>query len=359
MLKFIWRLSQIGLVVVGSLVFIAGLIGHLVSAPGHEGPTTAHFDGKRFHNHQSVRLPNLWMAGKYLATMERGPWMKWRENPPHTPPPPHVNDGIRVTFVNHSTVLVQIDGFNILTDPIWSNRTSPIRWAGPKRHHAPGVALEDLPAIDLILISHNHYDHLDVPTLLQIAETHDPLIATGLGNELYLRSVGWPHDIAAMDWGDEMMMEGLRIVGQPSRHFSSRGLTDRMATLWLSFVVEGPSGTVYFAGDTGYGKHFEETRRAFPSIDVALLPIGAYAPRWFMAPVHMDPVQAVAAHRDLGAQTSVALHYGTFRLSDEGQDQPKQELQVALQNAGLSEHDFWVLEPGEGRLATGSEPRPR
>jgi L-ascorbate metabolism protein UlaG (beta-lactamase superfamily) len=337
--------------IVGGLVAAALVLGVFagwwLSSPPHRGPVTDHFDGSVFHNREQTPLPSADRAIR-LLTEPRATWPVWRENTPQPPPPERVADGgLRATFINHATVLVQMDGVNVLTDPIWSERCAPVQFAGPKRHHAPGIALEDLPPIDVVLISHNHYDHLDVPTLRRLQDLHDPLILAGLGNEAYLRSEGFDN-VEEMDWGDALEVGPLTIHGQRSRHFSSRGLFDRQKTLWIAFVVEGAAGRVYFGGDTGYGSHFADTGEQIGPFRLALLPIGAYGPRWFMGPIHMDPQQAVQAHADLRAQTSIGVHHGTFQLTSEGMDDPAEELADARRAAGLPARAFRVLTAGEG-----------
>ena len=337
----------------GAAVVLAGLGGGVaISAPGHAGPRSAHFDGTRFVNALPTPDPSpsdlLRMLGTSRAAWpapDGGPQPVVRD----APPPQRVGAGeLLVTFVNHATVLVQVDGLNVLTDPIWSDRCSPVQWAGPARYHAPGLAFDDLPPIDLVLISHNHYDHLDVDTLVALEAAHDPVVAAGLGNGAYLTSLGLER-VVELDWGDTTTVRGIEVIGTPTRHFSGRGPFDRNQTLWLGFSIQAPSGSVYFGGDTGYGPHFAETAATWGSPRLALLPIGAYEPRWFMGPIHMDPAQAVQAHLDLGAQTSVGIHHGTFRLTSEGQRAPAEELAAARGAAGLPEDAFQVPAPGESR----------
>jgi L-ascorbate metabolism protein UlaG (beta-lactamase superfamily) len=276
-------------------------------------------------------------------------WPKWIDEAPGVRPPERVGGGeLRVTFVNHATALVQMDGLNVLTDPVWSERVSPVSWAGPKRVRAPGIRFEDLPPIDLVLLSHNHYDHLDVPTMRRLADGHRPRILTGLGN-VELFDAERIRGGEEMDWWDEReVAPGARVIATPAQHFSGRGPFDRNTTLWMAFVLEGPSGRVYFAGDTGYGPHFARARERLGAMRLALLPIGAYDPQWVMAAVHMDPAGAVRAHHDLEAGTSVGIHWGSFQLTDEGVDEPVRDLETALA-ADPASPRFWVLGHGEGR----------
>lgn len=240
-----------------------------------------------------------------------------------------------------------MDGLNVLTDPIWSDRASPVAFAGPQRVRPPAIRFEDLPPIDLVVVSHNHYDHLDVPTLRRLAEVHRPHVVVPLGNTALLDRVGL-RGSTELDWWQSVgVAPGVTVTAVLARHFSNRGAFDDGNTLWASFVISGPSGRVYFAGDTGYGSQFQEVARRLGPPRVALLPIGAFRPRWFMSPVHMGPDQAVQAARDLQAGTSVGIHYGTFRLADDGEDEPKEELAKAL--AAGAAPVFWVLDFGEGR----------
>jgi L-ascorbate metabolism protein UlaG (beta-lactamase superfamily) len=265
------------------------------------------------------------------------------------PPPPERVDGDRllVTFINHSTVLMQTGGLNILTDPIWSMRASPVSWSGPKRHTAPGVRLDDLPPIDIVLLSHNHYDHCDIPTLRRLAVRYSPRIITSLGNTALLESKGIGRGVDLDWWQDADLSDALRVTAVPAEHFSGRGLGDRNRTLWCGFVIEGSGGPIYFAGDTGYGPQFDEIASRFAPPRLALLPIGAYLPRWFMSPVHMGPDEAVRAHQALKASASLGIHIGTFALADDGEDEPVEELKEELKKAGIPGDRFRALKPGE------------
>lgn len=320
------------------------------SAPVHQGPASDHFDGARFLNQAPSRRPEFSDLLKYGLSEKRGPWDTWTENQTFPPPPQRVGSGaLHVTFINHATTLVQLDGLNILTDPIWAERCSPVSFAGPRRVRAPGLALDDLPPIDAVIISHNHYDHFDLPSLRALrARNPDLRVFVGLGNERLLAEEGIG-GVQAIDWHQEVVLNPqVTLVGWPSQHFSGRGLSDRDGTLWLSYVLKSRHGPVYFAGDTGMGPHFEQAGRAFGPFRLALLPIGAYRPRWFMAPIHIDPPEAVQAALQLRARQSVGIHFGTFPLAAEGQYTPIHELRRAL-DAARPRPRFWVLQFGEGR----------
>ncbi|HEY3444943.1 MAG TPA: MBL fold metallo-hydrolase [Myxococcales bacterium] len=335
----------------GGLVGLGAGVGCAFSTPRWAGPVSDHFDGRRFHNGAEAQQPHG--AGgllKWMSHREQGPWRESVDEPPGEPPPRKVDAPgvVRVTFVGHSTVLLQLDGLNILTDPIWSDRASPVPFAGPKRIRPPGVRFEDLPPIDVVLISHNHYDHLDLQTLRRLAERDRPRVVVPLGNKAVLDKAGLL-GASELDWWQDLeLAPGVRLVAVPAQHFSNRGPFDDGNGLWAGFVIESRSaGRVFFAGDSGYGPHFKEIAQRTGAPRLALLPIGAFRPRWFMGPVHMGPDQAVEAARDLGARTSVAIHFGTFKLADDGEEEPVKELQEALaKNPGV---DFWVPEFGRGR----------
>ncbi len=312
------------------------------ASPRWRGAVSDHFDGERFYNHEREGRAEGSVL-KWMATRQWGEWPEHRDEIYGPAPPERVGEGrLRVTFINHSTTLIQMDGVNFLTDPVWSERVSPVSFAGPRRHRAPGIRFEDLPAIDFVLVSHNHYDHMDVATLRALGR---PVIAP-LGNAALMRRHGIGGAID-LDWWETIGANGLDVTVVPARHFSARAVSDRNRNLWGGFVVSGPSGNVYFAGDTGWGEHFAEIGRRFAPIRAALLPIGAYLPRWFMQPAHIDPAQAVDAHLALGARTSVAVHFGTFALSDEGEYDPLRDLHDALAENGHP--PFLVLDQGEGR----------
>ncbi len=265
------------------------------------------------------------------------------------PPPVRVaSDRIAVTFIGHSSFLVQVGGIAVLLDPIWSARCSPVQFAGPRRARPPGQPLEALPDVDLLLVSHNHYDHMDLGTLRHVQRRWHPPVATGLGNARHLAKAGI-RSAVELDWWDTTEIAGARVTYVPAQHFSARTLYDRNRCLWGGFVVEAGGASVYFAGDSGYCPHFAEIGARFPNIDVALLPIGAYEPRWFMRQQHVDPGEAVQAHLDLQPRRSIGMHFGTFQLTDEAIDAPVHALREARARVGLTEADFDVLAFGETR----------
>ena len=338
------------------LFFAAGALlgavayGCIASTRRYRGAPSDHFDGRRFHNETPTKHSGLGDLLKWMRTREPGPWRKWTDVPPAPSPAPRVAPGeMRVTFVNHSTVLVQMDGLNLLTDPMWSERCSPVSFAGPRRVVPPGLRFEQLPPIDVVLISHNHYDHLDLPTLRRLASEHHPRILVPLGNRGVLDRAG-VHGAEELDWWQSVEVEnGVRVTAVPTQHFSGRGMFDRDRALWAGFVASGSAGSVYFAGDTAFGPHFEEIRNRFGPPRLALLPIGAYRPEWFMSRVHASPEEALRAHRLLGAGTSVGIHFGTFRLADDGQDEAPTRVETLVREEGAPKPRFWILGFGEGR----------
>jgi L-ascorbate metabolism protein UlaG (beta-lactamase superfamily) len=310
----------------------------------HSGspPFPRHFDGKRFFNPDAPQARGFLDALRWKFTSRPEPSARFVSDVEPSKPPSCVEDNeLRVTLINHSTLLLQQSGINILTDPIWSQRASPFTSIGPRRRREAGVRWEDLPRIDVVLLSHNHYDHLDLFTLRRLADRGQCqfIVPLRVARLLRSRSIG---RVDELDWGESLPLARGTIHGVPALHFSARGLFDRNRTLWCGYVIAAADRIVYFAGDTGFGNHFASIRERFGAPHLALLPIGAYEPRWFMSPVHMAPEEAVRAHQVLGAKTSIAIHHGTFQLGDEGIDTPKRRL-VAC-SAGDS---FLVLNNGQ------------
>ncbi len=314
----------------------------------HSGPPSDHYDGTRFFN------PGQPATDRGLADILRwkmaGAAARWPASAPVTPARPEARvAGLRVTVVGHATLLIQAAGLNILTDPVWSARASPVGWAGPKRVTAPGIAWHDLPPIDAVLISHCHYDHLDVATLRRLQATHDPLMAMPLGNDEIVRAAVPGARIAVGDWHERLAL-GERAATTLTRanHWSARGLGDRRMALWAGHWLDTPAGAVWFAGDTGYGDGaiFRDIRARHGQPAVALIPIGAYEPRWFMAAQHCDPAEAVRIFRDVGAGHALGIHWGTFQLTDEPREEPVERLARALGEAGIAPDRFRAAQPG-------------
>ena len=313
----------------------------------YNGPTSNHFDGHRFYNTNPMIQRGFFDILKWRLSSDRADWPEWINNPSF-PPPPKTLNGLSYTFINHATVLIQTQGLNILTDPIFSDRCSPVSFAGPKRVRAPGLSFDHLPFIHVILISHNHYDHLDLPTLHQLWKRDHPVIIVGLGVDTLLNEKGFTHTKALDWWQDLQLTKTTDVTFVPARHFSGRGLFDRMKTLWGGFVIQTPQDTIYFAGDTGYDKHFLKIKQRFGPLSLSFLPIGAYKPRWVMKDVHLNPKEAYQAHLDLNSHHSVGIHFGTFdSLTDEAIDAPQQELQKAINAHQIQTHPFVVPEFGQ------------
>lgn len=287
----------------------------------------------------------------WARTRQPSPWPAWQENASFPLPVTRHSENPadwRVTFINHSTVLIQMGPVNLITDPVYSQRVSPFQWAGPKRVRAPGVPLEKLPPVHIVLLSHNHYDHMDMPTLKYLSERDNPLIVTGLGNGVYMRRNGI-QNIVELDWWQHHETPAGKVHFVPAQHFSGRGARDRDQALWGGLVVETSQGNLYFAGDTGDGPHFAQIGERFGAMRFSLIPIGAYEPRWFMKMAHINPAEAVKAHRETRSRCSMGIHFNTFQLTDEAITQPVVDLRVAQEEQGVALGDFVVMQEGEGR----------
>ncbi|MCL2458097.1 MAG: MBL fold metallo-hydrolase [Desulfobulbus sp.] len=316
----------------------------------YNGPVSDHFDGERFFNPGKPENKPFSKVLKWYATRDRQPWPAFSELPFTDKPPQRVDGkGLRVGFVGHATLLIQTQGLNILTDPVWSDRASPFTWAGPKRVHPPGIRFDDLPPINLVLISHNHYDHLDLDTLARLWQRDRPRFIVPLGNEALIRDRVAQAQIEARDWGGQVaVMPGLTVHLEPVQHWSARTPWDRNRALWAAFVLTTPDGTIYFVGDSGYGggDNFRATAAKYGPFRLAVLPIGSYEPRWFMADNHMNPEEAVKAWNDLGQPPMLPTHYGMFQLADTGYEAPLRDLRAAMQAAAVPEGRIRPLNPG-------------
>jgi L-ascorbate metabolism protein UlaG (beta-lactamase superfamily) len=322
-------------------------------------PVSDHFDGTLFFNpglpqpapSSSGNPPTrgvFWYLWRWVFSNDRPPWPEVKDFTPGPPPAAQVSRGaLRIIPIGHSTFLIQMDGVNILTDPIWSERCSPVSWAGPKRRQPPGIRFEDLPRIDVVLVSHNHYDHLDLRTLERLASKGTSRAVVPLGNLALVRESGIPV-VDELDWWQSIpLFPNVRITLVPARHFSARTPWDRNKALWGGFVISGPSGNVFYAGDSGYGPHFREIARRFSPIRVALLPISPFRTQKPNEPtppqfsiVHMGPVEAVQAHRDLQASLSIAAHFRVFQLGWDGFDDAVNELASSLKKHRLRQDEF-------------------
>jgi len=319
-----------------------------------------HFDGEVFYNPEpTIRVTEGKKFGLMTiirARMKRDPavWAQWPahvENKVYPKPTGLVPAGaVDVTFIGHSSFLLRVAGLNILTDPVFSKRCSPVSFAGPARVRLPGLAIEELPEIAVLVLSHNHYDHCDVPSLKRLAKKFPNMrVVTGLGNKAFLAGKGIAH-VEELDWWQSVELPGVKLTATPARHFSARTLWDRNKTLWAGMMIEPAAGPkIYFAGDTGYTKFFKEIGERLGAPDVALLPIGAYEPRWFMGPMHMNPQDAVQAFLDLSAKRAVGMHFGMFQLTAEAIDAPEKDLLIAKADFGVAAEDFVTSDVGETR----------
>ena len=347
------------LTILSVVVLIALVIGYTMSAPRYTGPVSDHFNGRQFYNLDGVKPKGFaeligWILQR---NKNRQPWGPFQTNDRfHSPPAsvrgnnrPGNHSPVRVTFINHSTVLLQFDGLNVLTDPVYYERASPFQFVGPKRNRPPGVSLTDLPKIDILLLSHNHWDHLDIGTFKQLCDRDQPRVYCTLGVKAFLEKEGCLH-VTEMDWRQsELYDQRTTIHCVPAQHFSGRGTFDRNATLWAGFIIDSqPVGKLYFVGDTGYGPFLKAIGDEFGPMRLALIPIGAYKPPSFMGPIHCSPAQAVQIHRDIRSEQSVAIHFGTFPLADDGEREPIDDLNKALTEAKIPAEQFSVLKAGEG-----------
>ena len=331
------------------ILLIIFLISFIQGCNYYQGPPSDHFDGSRFFSEESD--PTFMDHIKWMWEMETIEWPQWIEDPPQPPPISRVKKGeLRITYINHATVLIQIDGINILTDPIWSERAGPASWVGAKRVRAPGIKIADLPNIDIILISHDHYDHLDITSLQKLNEKHQPIILVGLGVKRRLESIG-AKSINELDWWQAYIYSpDTKITFVPSRHNSGRWIFDKNKTLWGGFVIEGSRGNVLFMGDTAYGKFMKEIKKEFTNFQLAILPIGSYEKRWFMKTQHMNPDDAVKVHKMLEVKQSAGIHFGTFEEHPEQAiNSHEKDLKVALKKYNIPESKFWIMKFGETR----------
>ncbi|HEX8573519.1 MAG TPA: MBL fold metallo-hydrolase [Allosphingosinicella sp.] len=366
------RLGTALLFLLVGLCFAPSLIPPFLDRIYHRGPPSDHFDGQRFFNPDPgpssaahggpARFFNRWLSGDD----ERARWPDRVPVAPTVPPRRVHGERMLVTWIGHATVLVQTQGLNILTDPIWSQRASPFSFAGPKRVRAPGVRFEDLPKIDLVLVSHNHYDHMDLPTLERLHRRDRPLIVTSLGNDSILRKAAIPS--TALDWDETAIVTddgiepllGFRCDPDSScpgdkafvtvvrnHHWSSRWGSDRNRALWSGFAVRTAGGRIFFAGDTGWGNGgWAREAAKWGPYRLAILPVGAYEPRDVMQANHMNPEEAVRVFEALNPGVALGMHWGTFQLTFEAIDDPPRRLAAARRARGIAEGRFVTTEVG-------------
>jgi L-ascorbate metabolism protein UlaG (beta-lactamase superfamily) len=336
-------------------------VGALVGVPSvwifrmktYDGPASDHFNGLHFFDPDGAPPKSLRevLRWQFSGGRERAKWPDWAPSPHADTPPDRVDGGkARLSFVGHASWLIQTGGLNILVDPVWSMRVSPVAFAGPKRHNDPGIAFHHLPEIDVVLVSHGHYDHLDIATLSRLAKNFAPRVVTPLGNDSTMRGADSAIKAEAFDWHDRVDLGNrVAVTLVPTRHWSARGMFDRNKALWASFVLETPVGKIYVVCDSGYGdgRHFRRVAEQHGPLRLAILPIGAYEPRWFMRDQHMNPEDAVKALADCGAQQALGHHHGTFQLTDEAIDAPAKALVEALDTAKIPQERFVAMKPGQ------------
>jgi L-ascorbate metabolism protein UlaG (beta-lactamase superfamily) len=314
-------------IVVGAVLLVACSAAVL---PYYRGPRTDHFDGRRFFNEEPFEEQQPSELSRWQLTRHRAEWPDSSaiEGPA---PPARVGEGVmRVTMVNHATVLLQMDSLNILTDPVWSRKVGYEGQLGVRRHRPPGIPFDSLPQIDIVLISHDHYDHMDIPSLRRLQQRYHPRIITGLGNPGYLATQG-VHDAEQLDWWQSAPLErGVRVTAVPARHWSGRTLSDRYERLWEGFVIEGAHDTVYFAGDTGLGRMYRELHEHWARFTLALLPVSPFRPRWYMARKHLGPSDAVRVAMETRSAMVIPIHWGTFELGDDGESEAVDSLRAAV-----------------------------
>lgn len=334
-------------------VLTMGGVGYAAVArsrnPYYRGPVSDHFDGVKFFRPGVGTEKGMAELARWQLGGGRTPWPATFPSPYRDKPPERV-EGLRVALVGHATLLIQVAGLNILTDPIWSPRASPVRFAGPRRAQPPGIAFADLPPIDVVLVTHNHYDHLDVVTLARLWERDRPRIIAPLGNDTIIRAYEDDAAVDTLDWGGSADLgAGVAVHLEPANHWSARGINDRRMALWGAYVLTTPAGTIYLAGDTGYGDGdiFRDVPKKHGRVRLACLPIGAYEPRWFMQTQHMNPADAVQAFADLEADEAIGIHWGTFQLTNEGVEDPPTHLAEALAKAGVAPERFVAFRPGQ------------
>ena len=319
--------------------------------PYYDGPHSDHFDGTRFFIKDVTRDKTRDELWRWRMRGKRTRWPKHAPGAAYDHPPQRVNGStLRVSYVGHASVLIQTRGINILIDPVWSQRASPVQFAGPRRVNQPGIALENLPPLDAVLVSHNHYDHMDLATLSKLARAHAPRVIAPLGNDIIMRRHDRHIAAEAYDWGMRIPVSGeIAVTMTPAYHWSARTLSDRRMALWCAFVIETPDGAIYHIADTGWGNGaiFSDIRQRFQPVRLAIIPIGAYEPRWFMRDNHIDPEEAVQIFQLCGAQYAIAHHWGTFQLTDEAIDEPPRKLREALRAADISQDRFHASKPGQ------------
>ncbi len=317
----------------------------------YTGKKTDHFDGSKFYlpgyKSPAYRLTSVM---KWMLTSSKQIWPSYVETKKDFPPSRVEGSQLRVSFIGHASFLIQTRGLNIVTDPWWSERPSPVSWFGPKRVSEPGIDFANMPKIDVVLVSHNHYDHLDTATISQIWHRDKPRIIVPLGNEAIIKAFDKGVEVESYDWEDNISLnEEVSVSLDKIQHWSARGFLDKNKALWAAFVIHTPDGGIYFIGDAGYGDGalFREAAEKYSPLRLSIIPVGAFEPRWFMRDAHMNPFESVKTFKDLRTHYAVASHHKTVQLTDEGYSEPSNQLNEALNYAEISEEAFKDIEVGE------------
>ncbi len=334
------------------ILIILGLLFLSMYKVTPQAKKSDHFNGRKFIN-PTLEKPFSPSIGDIYRMMREGR-PNWPEKIENTAVP-QLNETLEngdfaLTFINHATFLIQTEELNILTDPVWAESASPVSWFGPKRVRKPGVAMDSLPKIDVILISHNHYDHLDKKTLKELEKRFSPLVLVPVGDKKLVESFG-VKNVQEFDWWENVKINPNTIITfTPQQHSSARTLFDRDKSLWGSYYIQTHGRSIYFGGDGGYSTHFADIKERLGSPEIAMLGIGAYKPDFFMKAIHTSPAEAIKAHLDLGAIQSIGMHFGTFQLASEGFEQPLEDLKTAKEKNNLSDDGFIVLHAGETKF---------
>jgi len=304
---------------------------------------------KKYYNPDpSITMKGFWSVLKWKLTSKKNKWSESLPGKIDIPPKQVASPDVRISSVGHATFLIQLQNKNILTDPVWSERVSPFSFIGPKRFVRPGINFKDLPQIDIVLISHNHYDHLDTNTIKKLWQHSKPIFVTPLGNERVIRSAVPDATIYDLNWYQKTDIDNLKIHLIPSQHWSSRWIIDTNKNLWGGFIIDAPEGQICFIGDSGYSQDmFEQIASKFDNIIFAILPIGAYEPRWFMKDVHMNPHDALMAFCDLKAKFFIPSHFGVFQLTDESYNTQLQDYENSIKELKIDQEKVITLQVGE------------
>ena len=345
----------------GAASLTASAFAPLTGNPYYQGPVSDHFDGTRFFNPgRPWNKSRLDLLRWQMASEGKEPWPESVPSPYRDKPPARVDGAsARIGFVGHASHFLQTGGLNILIDPVWSERCSPVTFAGPKRVNPPGIAFEDLPRIDVVLLTHNHYDHLDVDTLGALVSRDNPRLIAPLGNDTIVREAVPAARVEVFDWHKDVVLNNkVRVHFTPAQHWSARGLFDRLCALWSSYIIETPAGAIYHIGDTGFDASlFKTTRARYGAPRLAIMPIGAYEPRWFMKDQHINPQEAVEIMQIMGASHALGHHWGTFKLTDEGVTRPPEALAAALAEKKIAPQRFRAMQPGQAFWLEGASLR--